>query len=305
MMITQTLLDALRITFDARFSQAYEATPTWYDKLCTTIPSTGKSNRYGFKAQQARMQQWTGPRVAQNLSEHVYDLDNLPFEATIELDRDDVEDDTLGIFTAQTIPDLAQAARKHPDQLLKALLQGSESGFDAVSLFNNSHPCYDSASSTYDNLHTQDLDADGVSAVYAGMASITGENGDPLEIMPNLLIVPPQLKRHALVVANSTTYAVPGTTGASATVDNPLKGWFEVLCVPELANEPNVWYMADTTKAMKPFVYQLRRAAQLVSRDQANDPKVFDQKKFTYGVDCRDNVGIGLPFLIAKATHTP
>ena len=305
MLISTATLDALRTTVDQSFWGAYAGTPVWYDKLTTEVTSSNKSNTYAWAAQQLRMREWIGPRVVQNLSEHSYVLLNKPWEMTVELDRDDIEDDNFGIFTAVTVPGMAEAARKHPDVLAAALLNSNPVGFDGVTLFNDAHPTFDGAGTTYDNNFTVDLDGDGVAQVYAAMTSITGENGLPLGINPTLLIVPPQLTRSANVVANSTTYAVPGTTGASATVDNPLRGMFSVLTVPELAGQPNNWYMADVSKSIKPFIFQKRRPLEMVVRQDPADPKVFEENKYQYGASARYNMGITLPFLIAKAVHTP
>lgn len=314
MQVNSATLDALRTRFSMQFAAAYGATPVWYTQLATTVPSDTKSNTYGWKAMQTRLREWIGPRQAQNLSEHPYTLVNKKFEGTVELDRDDIEDDNLGIFSAMTIPDLGNAARKHPDQLLvTALVSNTLAGplaFDGKNLFANDHPTYAKAAftQTYDNLDlATELDQAGVGKAWAAMCSYLGENGDPLAVMPNALIVPPQLKRRALTVMQSTTYALPGSIGTvgSATVDNALRGWMEVIVLPELAANPTVWYMADLSKPIKPFVYQERNKAELVARINPEDPKVFDLDKFTWGVRNRCNVGVSLPFLISKNTGTP
>lgn len=304
MEVNSATLDSLRTRFDGKFTGAYKGTEVWHPKLATTVPSDTKSNTYGWAALQTALREWIGPRVAQNLSEHSYVLANKKYEGTIELDRDDIEDDNLGIFAAVTVPGLARASAKHPDRLLKALIQSNPTAFDGKALFANDHPCFDKGGNTYDNLNTNALDGGGVATAYAQMASIIGEDGNPLEITPSLIVCPPQLRREAMVVMQSTTYALPGSiaTVGSATVDNPLRGWMDVLVLPELANEPTVWYMIDATKPVMPFIYQVRDEAQLVARIDPNDPKVFDTDKFTWGVRQRSNVGISLPFLISKNT---
>jgi phage major head subunit gpT-like protein len=85
---------------------------------------------------------------------------------------------------------------------------------------------------------------------------------------------------------------------------NMLKGTADLLVIPELANAPKDWYLLDTSRAVKPFIFQLRQAPQFV---QFNDPKsesVFRRKKFVYGVDARGNVGFALWFLAAKSKAT-
>lgn len=306
MLITQANLDALRTQFEMRFNEAYGATEPWWSQVATEIPSSAKSNTYGWLAQQVLLREWVGPRVALNLSERTYTLANKSYEATLEVDRDDIEDDNLGIYSAMLIPQLAQGAAKHTDQLIKTMLQSNSgagpTAYDGLPLFDDSHLTYDASGTTYDNKFGVALTADNFNTNWAAMASYTGEDGQPLGVMPNLLIVPPQLKRTALEIMSATmTAKVFGSDTAAAAVDNVLKGWAEVLVIPELANDPTRWYLADVSKPIKPLIYQNRRPDQFVSRDNPQDPKVFDQKKFTYGVDNRKNVGVTLPFLISTS----
>lgn len=306
MFITQATLDSLRTQFEMRFGEAYSATEPWWSKVATEIPSTAKSNTYGWLAQQVLLREWVGPRVALNLSERTYALENKSYEATIEVDRDDIEDDNLGMYNAVVIPQLAQGAAKHTDQLLVAMLQSNSAAgptaYDGLSLFNDSHLTYGKTTTTYDNKFALALTADNFDTVWSAMTSYTGEDDQPLGVMPNLLIVPPQLKRTALEIMSSTTAAkVFGSNTAAASIDNVLQGWADVLVIPELAGDPTRWYLADVSKPIKPLIYQSRRPDQFVSRDNPQDPKVFDQKKYTYGVDNRKNVGVSLPFLISTS----
>lgn len=308
MLINAPNLDALRVTLGTQYQAGYGRTQTFYDKLCTEIPSNSKANTYGWVAQMLVLREWLGPRVAQNLSEHSYTLANKTFEGTVEVDRDDIEDDNLGIYTSVLMPQLGEATKKHPDILTKGLIQANTAlAYDGLSLFNAAHLTFDKTgvTPTYQNAFTSALDANGFNTVWSAMSGYVGEDGLPLGIMPNLLIVPPQLKLAALTIMAGGLYSpITGQPGAGAiSIENPLKGWCEILVVPELANAPTAWYLADTSKAIKPFVFQNRRAPNFVARDNPADPKVFDLKKFTYGVDYRGAVGITLPFLVAKGNN--
>jgi phage major head subunit gpT-like protein len=306
--ITQSVLDALRTTIDTKWTQTFESTPTWYDQLCTDTPSNAKSNTYGFKAQSTALRQWLGPRVAQNLQEHDYVLVNQKYEATVELSRDEIADDSINVFATQTIPDLAEATRKHPDSLLASVISTNPNCYDGLSFFNTAHPNYNrsgSGATTFSNDQTASggLTATNYATVRASMRSRIGENGLPLMVNAGLLIVPPALEYQALTIMQSATYAVPNTTGASATVDNVLRGMSKVLVVPELEVAPTVWYLADVTRAVKPFVHQLRDPAELIAMIDPSNPKVFDLDVFTWGVRVRRNVGVTLPHLITRVTN--
>jgi phage major head subunit gpT-like protein len=54
------------------------------------------------------------------------------------------------------------------------------------------------------------------------------------------------------------------------------------------------WFLLDTGRAIKAFIFQLRRAVQLVRMDRQDDEQVFMRKKFRYGVDYRGAGAYGL-----------
>lgn len=54
------------------------------------------------------------------------------------------------------------------------------------------------------------------------------------------------------------------------------------------------WYLLDTTKAIKPFILQMRRDYAFTAKTRLEDDNVFDRKEFVWGVDGRLNVGFGL-----------
>lgn len=303
--ITSDTLDALRVDFQAIFDAAYDGQTTFYQEVSTEVDSDTAANVYGWVAKQVRLRKWVGPRIAQNLIEHAYTLPNDLYEGTLELKRTQIEDDKLGTFRNTTIPNLAKANAKHPDQMLIDLLKANPNGFDSVPLFSASHPNFNRTgvgATTYANDFTVDLDQAGFDSVYSAMSSIVGEDGEPLENEYTLLMVPPQLRLKAQTLMNSTTYAVPGASGGlSATVDNAMRGWCDVLVVQALSYAPKTWYLLSVNGGLKPFIHQTRDTSELVARDNPMDPKVFDLDLFTYGTRVRDAAGISLPFLIARS----
>ena len=54
------------------------------------------------------------------------------------------------------------------------------------------------------------------------------------------------------------------------------------------------WFLLDTSRAVRPFIWQLRQPYQLVRKDQPSDDNVFMNKEYIYGTDARCNVGVGL-----------
>ncbi len=54
------------------------------------------------------------------------------------------------------------------------------------------------------------------------------------------------------------------------------------------------WFLLDTSRAVRPLIWQERQPYDFVSMVEANNPHVFMNKEFVYGVDARVNAGFGL-----------
>lgn len=54
------------------------------------------------------------------------------------------------------------------------------------------------------------------------------------------------------------------------------------------------WYLVDTTKVLKPIIYQRRRPYAFQAKTSLTDDNVFSLNEFVWGADGRGNVGFGL-----------
>lgn len=54
------------------------------------------------------------------------------------------------------------------------------------------------------------------------------------------------------------------------------------------------WFLMDTTKVIKPVIYQKRRDYAITAKTSLTDDNVFSQNEFVWGADGRGNVGFGL-----------
>lgn len=65
------------------------------------------------------------------------------------------------------------------------------------------------------------------------------------------------------------------------------------------------WYLLDTTRAVKPMIFQNRRRFQFVSKlDPNTSDRVWLRNEYSYGVDGRCNAGFGL-WQLAYASNQP
>jgi len=54
------------------------------------------------------------------------------------------------------------------------------------------------------------------------------------------------------------------------------------------------WFLIDASRAIRPFIFQLRREYAVTRMSSVNDEAVFNRREFRYGVDGRANTGVGL-----------
>lgn len=144
MIITAASLNALRTGFSAAFANGLGQHESQQARIATTVPSTTKSNTYGWLGKVPNMREWLGPRVIQNLAEHDYTIKNKPFEMTLGVDRDEIEDDEFGVYNPM-FTEMGLSTAAHPDQLVFGALKG---GFDAIcydgqNFFDTDHPVLD------------------------------------------------------------------------------------------------------------------------------------------------------------------
>ena len=142
---TDQTLNLLRTTVRGEFKNAFlEANAnSVYKKLVTEIPSSTKSNTYGWLSKFPQMREWAGDRVVKDMSESSYQIANKKYEATLEVDRTDIEDDNLGQYP-MIARSMAQEASDFLDrEVAKLIAQGFENTcYDGQHFFDEEHPVY-------------------------------------------------------------------------------------------------------------------------------------------------------------------
>ena len=84
--------------------------------------------------------------------------------------------------------------------------------------------------------------------------------------------------------AEHPVYANVDGTGTPSLVSN--------LFAPT-SNPGAPWFLMDTSRALKPIIYQLRKKPRFTSMTKDEDEAVFMRNEYRYGVDDRCNVGYG------------
>lgn len=217
MIINEQSLSILYIGVKAAFQQGFDGVEPVWPSIATKVSSTTREEHYAWLGQFPRLREWVGDRVIQNLRAYSYTIKNRKFESTIQVLRENIEDDTYGLF-APMFRDMGGAAAVHPDELLFELLASgfTEKCYDGMPFFSENHP--------------------------------TGVNLGS--------------------VASNCQKAAEG-------------------------EEKAPWYLLDTSRSIKPFIYQDRRPYELNQMVDPSSPNVFMRSEYLYGIDARANMGFG------------
>lgn len=147
MIINQGNLSALFTGFQAAFNGGFRDAPAQYDKIATKVPSATKENKYAWLGQFPRLREWVGDRQIKSLAAHDYSIKNKKYEGSVSVPRDDIEDDTYGVFNPM-FAEMGYSAQTHPDELVWALLAAGFTNlcYDGQYFFDIDHPVGDSES---------------------------------------------------------------------------------------------------------------------------------------------------------------
>jgi phage major head subunit gpT-like protein len=141
MIINQTSLTGMYKSFSTIFSKAYTEAPSQWEQVAMMVKGVGRSTHYGWLGAFPSMKEWVGDRIVKDLSLFQYEIVNKNYESTVEVNRNDLEDDQIAVYTPM-VQGLAQAAKQHPDTLIFELLQGgfATACYDGQYFFDTDHP---------------------------------------------------------------------------------------------------------------------------------------------------------------------
>ncbi|MDR0997387.1 MAG: Mu-like prophage major head subunit gpT family protein [Zoogloeaceae bacterium] len=308
--LTQSQIDALKTTLRARWNAGLAAAPNDWQRIAKKISSGSKSNTYAWLSQFPAFREWVGARNHKVMKEHAYMVVNRKFETTVDVPREDIEDDNIGQYGT-----LAESAGHANIDLMNDLVFQALAGgwantcYDGQYFFDTDHPVYPNedgsgTAATVSNLQagtgaawallctkraasplylqervapeftakTSAANSDGVfendtysfgarwrgeaaygfwqcaygsraalnddnfNAAVAAMMKFVGDGNRKLGIVPDLLVVGPDLR----AAAKSLLEAQVKANGASNTnyhaVDLLVTPWFDIPAIPESGN---------------------------------------------------------------------
>ncbi len=301
---TGLLTKGLRSEFFNRF----DATTTYFQDLSTRIESSSDTETYKWLGSAPRMREWGTGRIAQGIGTESYSVENLKYEATLEVDRDEIADDKTGQIRIR-VAELASRAASHKDYLLAQLLiNGDQAGFtsyDGAVFFSSNH--VSGSSGSQDNLLTSPaIDPNdptteefkiALKAALSAMLGFKDDRGDPLSIGATGLVcvVPTSLHMTALEAVNATVIS---------NTSNILEGVAQVVPCPWLT-ATDEWYLLKTDGVIRPFMFQDREPVEFTALTEESD-EGFRREKFLYGVRARYRMAYAYwQFAVSTTFTTP
>lgn len=287
MLVNALTLGAVFLNLRIEFNRAFAAAPTQWARVAMRAPSTSAQNDYKWLSEFPRMRRWIGDKNVKSLEGFSYTVVNEDWETTVEVDRNHIEDDTLGIYAPQA-QSAGFAAAQFPDELVFSLFNFTGKGFDGLTFFATTHKVAGASVSNKGtaalSVATQAAAIASYGAARTAMRKFKDDEGRPLNVMPDTLVVPPALE-------DAGNALLTGDRLEDGKV-NLYKGTAQLLVVPWLTTNTE-WYLLDTGKPVKPFIYQERKAPEFVQQTDPQADDVFMRRKFKYGAEARAAGGYG------------
>jgi phage major head subunit gpT-like protein len=257
-------------------------------ELVLTVPSRGRSERYVWANAFPRMKEWVSDAQFQRLQGYGFTLENKYWQEGIEVLREDIEDDQLNIVAAQ-IDNLSEAAAMQPSDLIYDLLVGGFAGtlgrsYDGQYFFDTDHQ--DGNGPILSNKGTAPFSEAAFIAALRQMRTLRDESSRILTFKPTLLVVGPALEDAARRMVESE-YTATGET-------NIYRNSVRLVVINRLDEHPTFWFLFDTSKSIKPFVFQERQATQFAAQDKPADNENFMRRILRWSAWQRNNAGYAM-----------
>lgn len=298
MLINKQNIRALFRGYNVKMFKAVQEAKTFYKQISMTIPSTTESEQHAWLKQMFGMVEWLDEKSIRAVAAATYTLANRKWEQTISVDRDNIKDDKYGIYDP-LISMMGEAAGTHPDYLMAETLSGGFTNlcYDGQYFFDTDHPLADGT--TWSNKVTTAFSVAAYKAARISLATVKGDASRYVQAHGTLLVGSPALEdiflrtiKRALVEESSA--------GGNSNI------WFntvDILLIPQLSTTTE-WYLMDTSKVIKPLIFQEREAIHPVSVTDPGADSVFNTGKFKYGHEGRYATGYAFPQYAYGSTGT-
>lgn len=296
--IPDLLLPGLRAEFALAYRTALESSPV--ERVATVVSTTQPIQRYAWLGTVPPMREFVDERRPAGLASHAVSIEDKVFESSLAIERRAIEDDQLELIRLR-VRDLATRVSAHRHQMVVEHLAAGfvATGYDGQPFFSAQHPTAGGAA--YSNVSDQPLGAGSLAEAITRMMMVPDDQGTPLGIVPDTLVVGPKLQWLAYELVESPVVVYHGNTtdtAPSTPYRNALHGRLRIVVSPFLrgASEGH-WFLLDTSRPVRAVLLQQRSdvPVEFSALEGGNSSEAaFLRDRYFYGVRARYNVGFGL-----------
>ena len=291
MLINRDKLAGAYINFNTRFNKALAEAKPKYEQICSVFPSDSPVEQYNWLGAVPKMKLWVGDRELQKLVAEKYSINNYDWANGIEVSRDDLRDDKLGL-TGNRVADLANQGLKAIDsevayKLNNAFAAPAGLTYDGQFLIDSDHTASTESGQTAQSntAGTTALSDTSFNAGIAAMMAFKDNNGEPMDIFPTHLVVGPATWNLARTIIQQTTKA----SGES----NLNQSIVQLVVMPRITL--GKWFLIDASQGVGPIIVQIRQQPTFREPNLGeNSLEFFYRRNFLYGADLTFGVGLGM-----------
>lgn len=298
MVISDSTLRSINKGFQHGFLAAVGKVIKDAEKLAMRTTSTQSAEVYGDIAFFPRMNKLIGEAIVKNLREVSYSIANEEWESTVRVKQADIERDALGIYKPR-IATLGDTGSRLPSRLIIDALAGGFTAKDytGTAFFAANKPHFVGGKVKFTNKDTKKLSAANYEAARKAMRSITDEEGEPMELGRELILVVSP-KNESL----GRTILVAEKVGGGD--DNVNKGTATLMVSSRLAGaSEDMWFLIDVGCPIGALILQEEKPLELLTTatGQTTEQLIITHT-FLWQAYWRGNVGYGLPQLAFGST---
>jgi len=277
----------------------------WINPISMYFTSDQDSEEYAWLGMAPTLQKWIGGRNAKGFRENGLTIENLHFEATIEVLVRMMRRDKSGQVMVR-IRELARRANTHWASLLTTLIQNAESQacYDGQFFFDTDHE--EGKSGTQSNDITTDISTlpaqvHGTAALpspeemqqaiiksVVQMIGFKDDQGEPMnEDATSFLVMVPL----SMYIPATNAISIPRVAGVSAQSDMPDNINIQIEANPRLT-WTDKFATFRTDGEVKPMIRQEETGAIMKAKAEGSEFE-FDNDAHQYGIDTWRNVGYG------------
>jgi len=279
----------------------------WVERVSNLFTSDQESETYKWLGQSPVMREWVGGRHSKGFRENGISIENLHFEATMEVLVPELRRDKTGQIMVR-VNEMADRTNAHWAKLLSTLIEGGETGvcYDGQFFFDTDHTEGDSGTQSNDievDISTLPVSNNGSATapsvaemqlmILRGIKQMYGfkdDQGEPLNenAMDFTVMVPTGYMDTAMaairnpVVDSGDTNTLVNMEGINLSLAvNPRLTWTDKFAI----------FRADGN--VRPLIRQQETEVQVKAIAEGSELE-FKEDKHEYGVDAWRNVGYGL-----------